>query len=79
MKKDIIDYQLLEKKDNVSLSRVVRLAVSNCRSDEYYDLCAQIVDMDASDTATVNITVGGGSKTIDTNAIYQYFGAVLLC
>ena len=35
--------------------------------------------MDASDTATVNITVGGGSKTIDTYAIYQYFSGVLLC
>ena len=49
------------------------------RNNEYYDCNSVIADMDASDTATVNITVGGGSKTIDTNAIYQYFSGVLLC
>ena len=67
----------LETSNNNYLNQINLANVE--RNNEYYDLCAQIVDMDASDTATVNITVGGGSKTIDTNAIYQYFGAVLLC
>ena len=49
------------------------------RNAEYYDCCAVIADMDASDTAHVVLQVAGGSKTIDTNAIYNYFSAVLLC
>ena len=49
------------------------------RNAEYYDCCAVIADMDASDTAKVTLQVSGGSKTIDTNGAYNYFSAVLLC
>ena len=38
-----------------------------------------IADMDASDTAIVQLDVSDGSKTVDTNYVYSYFAGVLLC
>jgi len=59
-------------------SYIYRLSRTNDIAGTYTEAFAVLADMDASDTATVTLTVSGGAKTVDVSAAITYFSGHLV-